>query len=936
MTDRRVSPITPLIFCLALLVGGIGWPGCAPHPKGMEPAAVSPSPTAISAIEPELSREAATVKIFGNRPLTYTSVKQPRPLAVILYFPETTISGLAPVKVPENPSIAAITVNEIDKTAHTSRVEIQLKQDLDYHVSREANTLTISFNPSPPPLAQAAGSGSGLAPKATDQKPAPMPQAGQPIQAALASGASVPNATSQTDEVAKPALSGITAEAIDHLPLATKLEGITYTRLKSGLSIHIQANGTIRHFKSFTIDKPPRIVFDLAKVASSLTKEGKLVIDSPWAKQVRHFGYPDRLRVVIDTNTPMLSAYRAEPVPDGLVVMLGRPGALRAGHGKIAAPVRAPGSVNLATRSKKGPNWVNRVDFSSENNGKSTIIIGTTAPVKYRLDKTGTNRLELDLIDARLPEYRQRPLITTRFDSAVDRILPIQTPAMKDRAEIRIEMRQAVPYFVEQVDNLLMLHFDASTVAARPLKEAQLPPWQQALMQPAKAAPSSKNQAPKAISEIQKKDDTQGQTQKFTGEKIALDFFDTDIRNVFRILQEVSGKNFAIDKDVTGKVTLSLDKPVPWDQVLDLILRMNQLGMTEDGTIIRIATQRTLRAEKDQRLADKAAQQKIAEQNKALEPLVTQYMAINYANATKDILPNLQKILTKGRGSISVDERTNQIIMTDTADKIQQAQEIIKKLDKVTPQVLIEARIVQASTTFSREIGTNWSVAGGIANTATNAGIGPQPGMGALGGTYGYNMALNLPVAASNPATIGFNFMRITGSPLQLDAQLMVMDSMGEGKIVSTPRIVTLDNKKAVIKQGLKYPYNKLDYSGNTTTAFEDIDLTLEVTPHVTADNRIDLQLHITKNDIGAVINNQQSFTTKEAQTELLVNHGDTVVIGGIIQNTKNNDQSGVPGLSDLPVLGWLFKTHSVSTDKEELLIFITPQIVKLDKPLSD
>ena len=284
--------------------------------------------------------------------------------------------------------------------------------------------------------------------------------------------------------------------------------------------------------------------------------------------------------------------------------------------------------------------------------------------------------------------------------------------------------------------------------------------------------------------------------------------------------------------------------------------------------------------------------------------------------------------------------------MTDVAEKIEQAKEIVRKLDNVTPQVIIEARIVEARTDFSREIGSQWGLGGGVQSSGlldvegltpdvTNSldsrvGVGPERGLNSIGGTYGYNMAMNLPVA--NAGSIGFNFVRIAGTPLLLNAKLMAMESQGEGKLISAPKIVTLDNKKATIKQGLRYPYNKLDESGNTVTAFEDIDLVLEVTPHVTLDHRISMNINITKSDLGNIINNQQSFTTKEAQTELLVNDGDTVVIGGIIKTTKRDSETGIPGLSKIPIIGWLFKSKTKSDDKEELLIFITPRIVQLEQ----
>ncbi|MGB2690547.1 MAG: type IV pilus secretin PilQ [Desulfobacterales bacterium] len=573
------------------------------------------------------------------------------------------------------------------------------------------------------------------------------------------------------------------------------------------------------------------------------------------------------------------------------------------------SPVKTPTpQASQLQANEKKPAWVNRIDFSSEREGKSTIIIGTTFPAKYDLKKINEKKLLLHLYYSMLPDYRKRPLITTRFESAVDRIIPFQTSAMKNKAGFIIELRESVPYFIEQTDNLLFFHFEASSISPKPLDKAKLPPWEKVITQ-------TVAQTDPTELEIPEKKRFKTKTGKYTGEKIALNFFETDIKNVFRILMDVSGKNFAIDKDVSGKVTLSFDKPVPWDQVLDLVLKMNRLGMVYEGDIIRIATLKTLRDEEGEQQEMLAAVQKLKEQKKALSPLITEYISVSYANAKDDVAPHL--IPTQGRGSITVDGRNNQIIITDIAEKVKKAKEIIKKIDKVTPQVMIEARIVEATDTFTREIGTSWAISG----TRTDS---------SLGGTLGYDMgAVNPPTTTLG--AIGIQFSRLIGNTFQVvDARLMAAEGESILKIISAPKILTLDNKPAKIKQGLAYPYNKLDADGNTTTEFKDIALELEVTPHITPDERVTMKIVIKNNEIGAVINNQISFTTKEAYTELLVDDGDTIVIGGIRKTRKDVGEEGLPYLKNIPVLGWLFKTEKNEDTFDELLIFITPRVVQL------
>lgn len=580
------------------------------------------------------------------------------------------------------------------------------------------------------------------------------------------------------------------------------------------------------------------------------------------------------------------------------------------------------------------PAWVNRIDFSAEEAGKSTVIIGTTRPVAYEITKKTNTLLRLKLFGTNLPDYRRYPLITTRFESAVDRIIPIQQPDMQGETVFAIELREAVPFYVEQNEAFIAVHFEASTIPPKPLEEANLPSWKKVMDQvmtetppPAPAteasaaveAPLSPAEAPYEAGATFADIGVGAPPRKFVGEKIALDFFETDIKNVFRILREISGKNFAIDKDVTGRVTLTLDKPVPWDQVLDLVLRMNQLGMKMEGDIIRISTLATLKAEEDLRAAKIAAEQKSLAQEKALEPLVTEYIAVNYSSAEKEILPHLKNILTPERGSVSVDTRNNQIIITDIAEKIRQAKEIVQRIDKVTPQVIIEARIAEVSTDFSTELGFDWTASAGPVFNDT------------MDGNFTGNMAMNFP-AASATSTMGFTFDKIIGTPFVLNATLNALESNGDGKIISSPKIVTLDNKKATIKQGIEYPYLERDDTGGSSVSFKNIDLLLEVTPHVTPDNRVSVEISITKNDIDTITNGVPSLSTNEAQTELLVNDGDTIVIGGIMKTRKTSSVSGFPWLSKIPLLGWIFKTEKEERENNELLIFITPKIVKLEQ----
>jgi type IV pilus assembly protein PilQ len=412
--------------------------------------------------------------------------------------------------------------------------------------------------------------------------------------------------------------------------------------------------------------------------------------------------------------------------------------------------------------------------------------------------------------------------------------------------------------------------------------------------------------------------------KSYTGEKIALDFYETDIKNVFRILKEVSGKNFAIDPDVQGAVTLSFDKPVPWDQVMDLVLRMNQLGQVVEGDVIRIATLQTLQREEKLQQERIEAERKTREAERALEPLVTEYIAINYANVS-DVKEKIGDLVTKDRGSIVLDQRNSQIIINDTATKIENIKKRIENLDRMTPQVLIEARIIEASKNFSRDLGTRFR-------------IGPTSPIHSsrLGGEWDLSLASNFPkgsiIGSSDDSTgISFDFTRLTGSRLSIEAAIDASEAEGETRIISSPRILTLNAEEAIIKQGLTTYQNRFDESGNTVPEEVEINLELSVTPEIKSDNRIDMKIEVKKEDFAGLVAGNISKSTNFASTRLLVNDGETIVIGGITKTSDSNGAEGLPGLRRIPVLGYLFGSKTDSNDKQELLIFITTRIISAE-----
>jgi type IV pilus assembly protein PilQ len=616
-----------------------------------------------------------------------------------------------------------------------------------------------------------------------------------------------------------------------------------------------------------------------------------------------------------------------------------------------------------ALKIPKGIADLSDIEFKVEDEGNTELTLVTSHPIKYDFSKGSKGILYLNLYKTTIPKKHKRPFETKYFKSAVHRVLPLQKMKNDKNSKIEISMREKVPYQVVQNNNIITVRFEPSSIEPPKFTKADKTPSDKIvpnaiteqpqnttfISQPvenskvqmkepkgqAKYSKASQSEVSAvAIAPVnpnypsEKKINTSRSKEKiYTGEKIKLDFYETDIKNVFRILSSISNKNFAIDKDVTGNVTLTLDNPIPWDQVLDLVLSMNQLEKEEQGSVIRIATHATLAKEAQQRHTRFEAMRKAEKELDALEPLTTEYIPINYANASKDILPHIKNILTKDRGTASVDSRTNMLIITDTKTKVEKAKILIYTLDNVTPQIMISAKIVEANKEFSRGLGLGLNI-GFNEDTAAH-------------GNDNYNVALNSPATASSPsnnASFSFhNFMGGHGENIFgpgtafLTATINASESKGDVSVLSSPKILTLDNKKATIKQGLEYPYTVVDEDGKVTVEFKEIDLLLEVTPHVTPDKRISMEIFVTKNEIaGDFVAGVPPVSTNEANTTLLVNNNDTIVIGGVLKSYQKEGKSGFPFLMDIPLLGRLFRTDNIENDKQELLIFLTPSIVQL------
>jgi type IV pilus assembly protein PilQ len=434
----------------------------------------------------------------------------------------------------------------------------------------------------------------------------------------------------------------------------------------------------------------------------------------------------------------------------------------------------------------------------------------------------------------------------------------------------------------------------------------------------------------------------QREQPQFTGERISLSFQTVDIRSLLQIIADVAGTNMVVSDSVNGQIAMRLQN-VPWDQALDIILRTKGLGMRRQGNVMLVAPVEEIAArEKAESEAEKAKVQ--------LAPIHSEIMQINYAKASDigNVIRNKANSFLSDRGAVTVDDRTNSLLVRETADRLSEIRGLVQRLDVPVRQVLIESRIVVANDNFEKDLGTqlgmtyvgavgsNGIIAAGGNNTATDSIISSFTGNGnsfpvtAPAQASNYNVNLPAPASQGTPGTFGLSLL---AKNILVDLELSALQSEGKGETVSSPRVITANSKQAMIKQGVEIPYQSSTSSGATSVSFQDAVLSLTVTPQITPDGRIIMDLQVHDDSVGENVTtgtggSTPSIDTREITTQVLVDNGQTVVLGGIYQLTTSHTVFKIPLLADIPVLGYLFRNDQVINDKTELLVFITPKIL--------
>ena len=638
----------------------------------------------------------------------------------------------------------------------------------------------------------------------------------------------------------------------------------------------------------FSIQSPARIALDFPGVTNGLGRSSvDLSLGNLRSANVVQAG--ERTRVVL--NLRSATVYKAEIKGKSLLITLEPTAVSAPSTAPLPAFAEGRNSDILPLRDidfRRGPDSSGRVIVNLANNQVGVDI--------RQQGKT----LVVEFLKTALPEGLRRKLDVADFGTPIQTISTFQTG---DKVRMVVEPKGAWEHSAYQSDNQFVLE----------VREQKTDP----------------NKL------------TQGQT--FSGEKLSLNFQNIEIRSLLQVIADFTNFNIVTSDSVTGSVTLRL-KDVPWDQALDIILQARNLGVRKTGNVLLIAPKDELAAKEKLDLESKNLVQ-------TLEPLRTQDFKLNYARAV-DVASGLLGSGTTGasrilsaRGSVISEGRTNQLFVTDIPSRLEQVQALIAKLDIAVRQVVIEARIVEASDTFGKSLGVRL---GGVDLRAQRGGDGGYQVSGAnriaIGSSYANATAssgqggtvdtgsnfVNLPAIGQNgynPAALAVSIFSSAANRF-LNLEISALEADGKGKVVSSPRVVTADQIKAIIEQGTELPFQVATSSGATSLAFRKANLKLEVTPQITPEGNIILDLDVTKDTVGQATAAGFAINTKHIKTQVLVENGGTVVIGGIFELTETNSETKVPLLGDIPVLGNLFKTRSRTANKTELLVFITPKVL--------
>ena len=700
-----------------------------------------------------------------------------------------------------------------------------------------------------------------------------------------------------------------------------QLQAITATKLPGDrVQLRLKLSSAAPQPLSFTVGQPARIALDLDDTSLAL-KQRETTIGVGSINSVMAAEAGTRTRVVVSLST--LVPYNVVAQGNSVYVLLGGspsdtavaqidPASLTPNTTALAATVASAAgtSTTSTTSAPASAQSITNVDFRRGDNGIGKIIVDLSTPsIVGNVHMDGDN-VVVDFANTQLPKNLERRMDVTDFATPVQYIDAQNTPA---GARLIIHPNGQYEKLAFQSDDLFSVEFTPVSAQA-----AQI-----------------------------------AQQKEYSGQKISLNFQNIDIRAVLQILSDASGKNVVVSDSVHGNITLRL-QDVPWDQALDIIMKTKGLASREYGNTLIIGTAQDIAAQEQ---AEFAARQSLVQS----APLQSAYIQVNYAKAADlaDLIKGQGKAsLLSSRGSLSVDARTNTLLVQDTADNITEIRQMVTKLDIPVQQVLIDSRVVVAQNDYNSQLGVQFGAdgirqtSGGLmtvggtlngANTQQNAFNPVAPGVPVTGTPLlslpSLNDQLQVNVPTGNP--FGQLAVSVLRQNFLVDLELSAMAAAGKGEVVSSPRVITANGQEAIILQGTEIPYTQSASSGATTVSFKNAVLSLDVTPQITPDKRIFMNLDVHDDTVGQFVptangGSVPSINTRNVKTQVLVNDGDTVVLGGIYETTQNTTINKVPLLGDIPLIGWLFRNTNVTNDKDELLIFVTPKLMTQNAMLGE
>ncbi len=669
-----------------------------------------------------------------------------------------------------------------------------------------------------------------------------------------------------------------------------KMEGIEFSSLPGDrVEIRMIFDGVPPMPTGYTIEQPARIALDLMGVVSRLTSKYH-PLGSGNARSVTVIEAGDRTRVIVSMTE--LVGYSARVEGNSLYVLVGQaqgPSMLASGTQGIVGT-----QVSLPVSYERQGARIEEIDFRRGEAGEGRIIVKLSDPgIGIDVSSQG-GKIRIEFSATEIPESLQRRLDVSDFATPV---LIIDALPEANNTVMMIEPTGEFDYLAYQADDVFILE-------VKSVGDGDV-------------------------------DGTLESAFRYRGEKLSLNFQDIEIRSVLQLIADFTDLNLVASDTVAGRITLRL-KNVPWDQALDIIMKTKGLDKRQVGNVLMIAPAAELAAREKLELESR---QQISE----LAPLRTEFIEVKYASASE--IFNLfqgsgeNEGILSARGSVIVDERTNSIILTETTAKINEFRLVLEKLDVPVRQVLIEARIVTASSNFSESMGIRW---GGLGFGSYNDGslltqtggslttVGEVRDSIAAGGPVSFTSPDHLIVdlGIGNPDATAFA-IGFVDEKFLLELELSALESEGSAEVIARPKVITADKQLASISSGVQIPYQEASSSGATSVSFIDAVLGLDVTPQITPDNRIIMELEIRQDTVGAVFNGVPSINTNTIKTQVLVDDGETIVLGGIFTTQTTESVTKTPFIGDLPYVGRFFRRNTKSDQKQELLIFITPRIIK-------